>query len=168
MLLAVGILRHARSMVYVGQRKLTRKFIRCLKLGSQQRNLLLEALLLLGVARVVIIALPFKIYSRWLGAPSAAADGDERAEAVPAMVRSVRLAIAVAARNTPWESACLVQAMAARWMLVRRGVPTSLHLGVRHEPSGALKAHAWLRSDGRFVTGGREQPLFTEISRFEG
>jgi hypothetical protein len=60
------------------------------------------------------------------------------------------------AGQLPWHTTCLERAVAAKWMLRRRRVPTTLYLGVRRA-GPALVAHAWLRSGPAIVTGGAEE-----------
>jgi hypothetical protein len=62
------------------------------------------------------------------------------------VIESVTRAIAAASRHTPWRSNCLARAIAAKVMLRRRRVASTLYLGVRVE-DGALTAHAWLGCD---------------------
>lgn len=69
---------------------------------------------------------------------------------------------AVAARLFP-ERPCLVQALAAQWLLHPRGASPDLHLGVLKD-GDALRAHAWLTvhnhltGDETVVVGGRASP----------
>lgn len=59
------------------------------------------------------------------------------------------------ADKTPWDSKCLVRALAARKILLRRGVHTTLYLGVGTlEDKKQMIAHAWLRCGTFYVTGG--------------
>lgn len=46
-------------------------------------------------------------------------------------------------RYTPWSGRCLARALGLWWILRRRGVAASLHLGVRIT-DGKLDAHAWV------------------------
>lgn len=62
-------------------------------------------------------------------------------------------AIRLAARAVPFAS-CLTQAEAGQILLARRGIASTVCLGVRETAIGALAAHAWLISDGRVVIGG--------------
>lgn len=52
---------------------------------------------------------------------------------------------------------CLVQALAARWLLARRGIASDLHIGVL-KSNGALEAHAWLERNGQVLVGGAASP----------
>jgi hypothetical protein len=58
-----------------------------------------------------------------------------------------------------------VQAIAAKLMLKRRGIPSTLHLGVAKEDNRFM-AHAWLRSGSIILTGGAGRERFTIISTF--
>jgi hypothetical protein len=51
---------------------------------------------------------------------------------------------------------CLSQAIVADMLLRRRGFDSQLRIGVAREESGALRAHAWVESDGEVVMGGEE------------
>lgn len=58
------------------------------------------------------------------------------------------------ADKTPWKSLCLVRALAARYLMVRKGIPTTLYLGVGKDENGKMIAHAWLRCGEMYMTGG--------------
>lgn len=52
----------------------------------------------------------------------------------------------------PWHPTCLRQALAVRWMLRRRRIPSQCHMGVvRVAP---FEAHAWVTVDETVVVGG--------------
>jgi hypothetical protein len=48
---------------------------------------------------------------------------------------------------------CLEKALAGRWMLRRRGIPSTMYVGMAKRDGGFI-AHAWLVGEGRTVTGG--------------
>ncbi len=139
---------------------------------AARQALLIEAALWLLLARVALIAVPFPRLAPYLGA--FVAPEDERvigarsigtAEQARIAAR-VGWAVCAAARHVPFTAVCLPQAMAARMMLGRRGVPSVLHFGAakgRHEP---LDAHAWLDAVGVEVTGFPIAHEFTEIACF--
>ncbi len=59
--------------------------------------------------------------------------------------------------------------MAAKWMLSRRNIPSTLFLGIRRptEPaSSTTDLHAWLRVGERTITGGDALEGFTVIARY--
>ncbi len=49
----------------------------------------------------------------------------------------------------PFDSRCLMRSLVLTAMLARRGIPSSLVIGVRPEPEFA--AHAWVEADGAAV-----------------
>ncbi len=61
-------------------------------------------------------------------------------------------AVTRAAGALPWHPSCLRQALAARRMLRRRGIPAEIHLGTTG--TAAFAAHAWVVVGGRVVVGG--------------
>ena len=66
--------------------------------------------------------------------------------------------------KTPWESKCLVRALAAQRLLCRRGLSSTLYLGCGME-EGKMVAHAWLRFGEMYVTGG-DGGGYTTVARF--
>ena len=133
------------------------------RLDSTDRLLLLEAALLLGAARLAIRFVPFARIAGRLGQHMAETPATQPPEAL-ATSRRVRKAVELAARNLPWESVCLPQAITAKLMLRRRGIPSTLYLGVLREKE--FLAHAWVRAGEVVVTGDRGRDGFTVVSTF--
>lgn len=73
-------------------------------------------------------------------------------------------AVSRAARFVP-NATCLVQALALRWMLRRRGVGCALRVGVSRSQRGEFEAHAWIECGGRLLIGAEPAPRFTPLSR---
>jgi len=121
--------------------------------------LLLESALLLAAARVLVLAVPFRIYSRAMGRAGESPEGP-----VPAAVHRVSRAIESVSAHVPWRSQCLEQALAAKAMLRGRGISNTLYVAVAREV--ALEAHAWLRSGTVCVTGQAEFDRYTIVARF--
>lgn len=67
--------------------------------------------------------------------------------------------------KTPWESKCLVRALTARHFLHRKGIVTTLYLGVGKDEKGKMIAHAWLRCGKMFVTGG-DGSKYATVAKF--
>ncbi|WP_292291038.1 lasso peptide biosynthesis B2 protein [Marivita sp.] len=63
-----------------------------------------------------------------------------------------------AARLVP-RASCLTQGLAAQIMLARRGLPSTLHIGVKKDTETPFEAHAWLTFRGRIILGHRENLL---------
>jgi Transglutaminase-like superfamily len=114
----------------------------------------------LAIARAAVVALPFRTIAPRLGI--ARAESPATGVADPGSGRVGR-AVAAAAWRTPWRSACLEQAIAAQAMLRRRGIESTLYLGVAKDP---VVAHAWLRVGAVNVTGGEDVDRYAVVASF--
>ena len=56
--------------------------------------------------------------------------------------------------------------MAAMKMLEKRGIESTLYLGMAKDETGALIAHAWLRSGPFYITGSEGMERFTVVGKF--
>jgi hypothetical protein len=130
-----------------------------------RRRLLWEALFALAVARIAMACMPFRRIAAWLGTP-----GTESPEVAPQTqiesARQIGWAVAVLARRVPWDGRCLAQALAASWMLRRRGLEGTVSLGAGRDSSRQFAAHAWLRFGPCWVTGGAEHGRFQTLTSF--
>jgi hypothetical protein len=141
------------------------KIKRVLRLPLSQKGLLLEALVLLALARMAVLLLPFRWVARVLGKQEAHTSvQDDPAKA--SHIRRIGDMVCKTAKNVPWTSKCLDRAIAAKIMLARRGIPTTVYFGVNNDEKGQLAAHAWLRSGNSYVTGGEIRSRFTVINSF--
>lgn len=132
-----------------------------------ERLLLLEAFALLGVARFLVLTLPFK----WLSVSLGRHMKETCTQITPSDLRYARMvgqAVRSAANNTPWESLCLPQAVAAQWMLKQRHVAGTIYLGVAKSETKPedLAAHAWLRCGTMILTGREGHRQFTVVATF--
>ena len=122
-----------------------------------ERTLLGEALWFLIGARLLVLTVPFRRFALSLGLAQRETPivitPEERAVAV-----EVSWAVQAIARHAPLDFVCLPQAIAAKWMLRRRHLASTLYLGVAsgREKEEAMTAHAWLRVGSKIVTGERE------------
>ncbi len=147
---------------------LRRKWHTWRSLPHRVRLLLLPAWLMLGVARLLIRAVPFRHLARQLGQP------DGTAPWVPlvtppqaARASQIRRVVMLAARLSPWQANCLPQALCAHVLLRLHGVPHALYFGVQRRADDAtLQAHAWTASGPVHVTGGASFGQFTVVSVF--
>lgn len=132
-----------------------------------EKMLLLEAFLLLGLARFLVLTIPFRWLARSVGkhmqeSPLVANEAELR------LARLIGQAVCSAAGNTPWQSVCLPQSVAGQWMLKRRGIAGTLYLGAAKSEVRAeqLAAHAWLRCGELIITGASGHRRFTVVSTF--
>lgn len=132
-----------------------------------ERLLLLEAFALLGLARLLVLTLPF----RWL-AVTLGKRMNESGQQIDVSdldhARMIGRAVRSASNYTPWQSVCLPQAAACQWMLRRRHIAGTLYLGVSKDDAKPekLAAHAWLRCGNIILTGKDGHRQFTVVAMF--
>ena len=128
-----------------------------------------EAALFLAVARFLIRFLPFRVWRRWMGPIGARGALPLLAGKPRASALRTRRWIRRVAANAPFRAVCLPQAMAARWMLARRGIPTELHIGARSPAeigdSRPINLHAWLLCGDLCLTGAGERASFAAFAK---
>ena len=143
-----------------------RKIKKFSKLSAHERNLFMEAYYTLGIMRAAILSISFKRLVRSLEHRSKKGESIELSEEETKMALAIGKAIEQAAAHTPWESACLVQALTAQKMLKKRGIPGVFYLGVARDEE-KMKAHAWAQCGDVLITGGIGHEAFTVVSVFE-
>jgi hypothetical protein len=132
-----------------------------------ERIALLEAFLLLGMARLGVMVLPFRWLAKSLGKHMTEAATPIQTDDLH-LARMVGRAVRSAASYTPWGSVCLPQAVAAKWMLRRRHIAGTVYLGVMKDDTKPekLAAHAWIRCGSVIVIGAEGHHQYTVVSTF--
>ena len=136
-------------------------------LTGQQKKLFVEAYLTLGFYRIAILTRKFKSLVTELhqnGKSTYAEISDEKRQ----LALLIGDAVTMAAYHTPWESACLVQALTAQRMLRKRKIAGRIHLGVtmNSADNDPLAAHAWLVCGDEILTGMEGLENYTILSTF--
>jgi len=152
-------------------RKLRRKTASFLSVPMFIKLWLVPLWVMLGLARMTVLVIPFRKIASRLGRSDGTAamiplvTQDQRARAL-VIGRAIRLA----AKYAPWNANCFAQAIVARIMLRFYGLPYSIFFGVSREagPDGNLNAHAWTASGPVAVTGGYGFDRFTVVGTFTG
>ncbi|MEQ1717678.1 MAG: lasso peptide biosynthesis B2 protein [Hyphomicrobium sp.] len=143
---------------------------RITRLSGRSAILLVEGVFCLFVARGMTL-LALRHYSRVFGAPGAVALTEVDASSV-CDAAAIGHAIERLADVVPFRAVCLQQALAARLMLARRRIPSTLYLGLQRDREKRLAtgtgdaAHAWVRVGPLYVVGGREVENFVVVSSF--
>jgi len=135
------------------------------RLSGPEWRVLVEGTGYLVAARLAVWIVPFRRLAAGLGDEMAESSA-EGTEAQQTAVAPVGWAVRELGRRLPWMSQCLVQAVAATWMLQRRRIPSTLYFGVAKESDGDLKAHAWVRSGTQVLTGAHGRQDFTVVATF--
>jgi hypothetical protein len=135
------------------------------KLNGQQRHLLLQALVLLLCSALLRRLFHFERLARWLRLlPQETPLSVSRDEEL--LAAQISWAIAAIANRMPGSVKCLTRALAASLLARRRGLRTTLYIGVMRGTAGDLQAHAWSRCGSCVLTGQAEQPAFTTLACF--
>jgi hypothetical protein len=128
---------------------------------------MLEVRAVLWTCAVAVRVLPFRwIAAALLGRATSpacrtASDGDRR------RARAIGRVVAhYAARHRATRS-CLVQALATRALLSRRGIRAETRVGVARAAGAAPTAHAWVLVGNEAVVGGGGADGFEPIADFE-
>jgi hypothetical protein len=131
-----------------------------------EKSLAAEAIVMLAAARILIrFGRERDLVSR-IGGTRVAAVGPGQGEpaetenGVQSTGPRIGAMLERAARHTWWRSMCLEKALAGRWMLRRRGIPSTMYVGMAKR-DGNFIAHAWLVGEGRTVTGASEENYAT-------
>lgn len=127
--------------------------------------LFLKAVFISAVVRATLLFLPFKKVLSWLGEPNKETAQDTTA-AYTAYAHKVKTALWLCNKYTPWKTECYVQALTARILLRRKGVPSTIYIGFRKNSDNQYEGHAWLRTGGIIVTGNKKLSAFHVHSFF--
>jgi hypothetical protein len=141
------------------------RLARFMRRNRLDRRLLIEALALLCWARLLIRVVPFRWIAPHLGRPMAESPVDV-GDAPRQLALRVAWAVQAVAHHVPLGFACLPQAVAAKWMLRRRRLPSTLYLGLQRQKEYATTAHAWLRVGDVILTGRHESSNHTVVATF--
>ena len=131
-----------------------------LALDSADKIASIEAIVLVLYAKALIASVPPRRWRSRFGAVATqhSANGDL------ATIRRVRLAMQRALNNVPGAPNCLPQAIAARWMLERRGITPGLFIGTQRDEDGIPRFHAWLKVGEEWVTGLCDESSYTLLT----
>jgi len=127
--------------------------------------LFVRVFILLSLARLAINCIPFSTLAKHLGTPLV----ESPTQIPPSQLEEaqrIAWAVSTASRYTPWNSNCFPQAIAAKYLLQRRGIASTLYLGAAFKQRTELEAHAWLRCGEYYVTGGKGHRRFGMVGIF--
>lgn len=136
-----------------------------LLLPAKHKWLLVEAAVWLARARLTLALRPFR---RVLDSHVRLSSLSEINPSMPEKAWQVAWAVELAARYLPGHARCLPQALAGQRLLARRGIASTLCIGLARDPDKQIAAHAWLRAGGYVVLGGPDVSHFTCVTEIPG
>lgn len=140
------------------------KIVKFRHLPGRDKCLLLEAALLLPIAKFFIHYIPIRWYAPLLLGQHMAEAAHVDSGADEESLRRIAWAVQVASDAMPWRIKCFAVAMTLKWMFGRRGLVSVLYLGARIQCERGFSAHAWLRC-GTLYFGG-DGTEFAKVSSF--
>lgn len=145
--------------------RLAKKVNTFASIGNGRRLRFLQAFIYTGIYRAFILFVPFSKLKKRMGNHNN--ESPMEVDIVSYRVaREVRWAVTQAARHTPWESKCLVQALTAKRMMKNKGIPTTIYLGVKKNNDNEMIAHAWIRCGSYYITGGHNRVGYAVVAKF--
>lgn len=133
---------------------------RFLALPSDDRRRFAVALIAVSVARLGVMAVPFRRLRAFTLRVARPRPGSPQPP--PGEASRIGWAVESSSRFVPG-TRCLTRALAGEALLARRGHPAELRLGVARDPNGAVQAHAWVECYGRVVIGDHDLDRYTEL-----
>jgi hypothetical protein len=130
------------------------------RIPLNQKILVVEAIYFLLASKLLLMIFPFRICKQ-IFRKNELLDNQPNTQTL----KEIRIAVERANKIAIWKNVCLVKSFAARFMLQRRGIASSIYLGVTITNETKLAAHAWLISGGVYVTP-RGNFAFREIYNF--
>jgi hypothetical protein len=122
---------------------------------------------LLIIMRGVIIVIPMRRITRYLGTPMQETPADAVSAAQLREAHRVSWVLDKLAPRTPTNSNCYPRALTARWLLHRMKIPSTVYYGAAFDPAGMwLEAHVWVRCGPSIVSGASAGRRFRPLSFF--
>lgn len=143
-----------------------------LKQPRDRRRLVAEASIELLRAWWLVRRCSFKSYSHTLGEPHAGLYQMKETPENTKFLRDVRWATEAVNRTAGGRFTCLMQGMAGKAMLNRRGISNSLVLGARlkaeddMESENGMAAHAWLCVGQIVLLGGEASAGYVPVTSY--
>ena len=128
-------------------KKISKQIKKFLKIPFAEKKLFLEAVFYLFTAKILLIIFPFKFCVQFITCKNC-----NKRNIDPEYLELIKTALYRANKLAFWKNICLVQSVAARWMLQRRKIASQFSLGVAHDENKKVIAHAWVKVDDFEIT----------------
>jgi hypothetical protein len=136
--------------------RLLQPAVRFLRLPLREKCLLAEAGFYLLVCTVMIHWVPFRYWEQRIGRKMQPLEEPALPPGQMKQVAEVRRAVRRANKLLMGLGKCFAISLTLKKMLNKRGIGSTLYLGVRKGEPDSLLAHAWLKCGRITVYGGRE------------
>jgi hypothetical protein len=140
-------------------------FIKFFAIPAFERRFFLESISDSFVAFLLVTFIPIRKFEKKLGKRWEESTLDSKPMDF-FQIKQVMVAIRRCKKYVPWPMRCFAEAITAKKMLDRRGISSTLYLGLSKKDDRQLIAHAWLRSGNIIVTGGNHIQHYTTVMFF--
>ncbi len=141
------------------------KFRKFINLNFGDKFLLFITGMLSLYFSLIVLAFPFKFIVSILGTKAKVLSNELSLPEIQ-KVKRVEKCISRLSRHFPVKIKCLPKAMAAKYILKRYGLESTLYIGVSLEKAKSFHAHAWLVCGGIIVSGKEEVDQFKSLVFF--
>jgi hypothetical protein len=124
-------------------------------------SLFFEAWLFLHASRLMILFFPFKKIAALIGVLNIESNKEINEQLFASNIKN---AIRRATRYTLHSSKCYDQALAGKFMLKWRRLPSTIYFGLSKNEQSNLIAHAWLRFGSDIITGEKGLEDYTIVA----
>jgi hypothetical protein len=138
---------------------MTDKLHKFLSLPGKMKLLFLEALFTQYAVWLLLLLAPFRKISGIFPNPKNPVEQQDMN-----LLQQIKQATGYASALSFWKNKCLVQSLAARRMLQRRGITSRLSLGVKQDDAKKMTAHAWLTAGNMEIV--EKNGLYYELYTF--
>ncbi|MBE9041279.1 lasso peptide biosynthesis B2 protein [Oscillatoriales cyanobacterium LEGE 11467] len=143
------------------------QWLKFVRLGWRDRQLLVRTFALLGLVRLGLWLLPFLTLQGLLDRISRPSPSFEKTN--PRELDKIVWAVNQSSRYTPGGAKCLARALTTGTIMRRHGYSPQLKIGVAKGDRGQFEAHAWIEDRGRVVVGRlNDLSRFTPMPSLEG
>jgi hypothetical protein len=129
--------------------------------------LFIEAWILLAFSRLLLIFYTFKKIVLIMSKLSKKKSNNNIVTDNTKLLQKINIGILRGSTYSPWRTKCFEQALAAKIMIKRRHITSTIFFGIRKNDKSKLLAHAWLIANDFIVTGGPKIDQYTVITSFE-
>ena len=139
--------------------KLLKKYI---SLKKTERKILNRTLFWLIFALILVRLIPIKWFSNLLGVFNRELKFDlnnKQLKLISVLQKNIRRL----KKRLPWTVKCFEEAIAAKKILEKYNIKTTIYLGVAKKEEEILIAHAWLKSGDIFISGKKGHKQHTVV-----
>ncbi|WP_077920474.1 lasso peptide biosynthesis B2 protein [Spirosoma sp. 209] len=139
--------------------KLRLRYAKISSLRWTEKILLIYVLAVLILVKVLILLFPVS----WFITPRSAPASHTSKRGIPTATMNKRVwAVNVLSTHIPLGFTCLIQALAAKWLL-KNQPHVRVHIGVRSHTADGFSAHAWVTYQSVTILGEQPNLLFEPI-----